>query len=200
MAMSATNSFNAWQIAASEKSGHDAKQQSCIQMAFGALGAVEADSDEALDRVAKAVSEIDIGCLRAGIDVKKLILGIATKAVNARKAPTDSGKKSNDRPSAEAGIAAKKTIARLDDRFYLGEPQSRGFDSRGVGPRIVPDHVDEVIAQSSDQLVTPSPETPTGASVNWNSPFGPMRIDIAKSLPPESGDSRLFTFNVGSQF
>jgi outer membrane protein insertion porin family len=26
---------------------------------------------------------------------------------------------------------------RLTDRFYLGEPQIRGFDIRGVGPRVL---------------------------------------------------------------
>src|SRR3546814_18830593 len=27
---------------------------------------------------------------------------------------------------------------RLTDRFFLGEPQMRGFDIRGVGPRVLP--------------------------------------------------------------
>jgi outer membrane protein assembly factor BamA len=26
---------------------------------------------------------------------------------------------------------------RLTDRFFLGEPQLRGFDIRGVGPRVI---------------------------------------------------------------
>jgi outer membrane protein insertion porin family len=37
--------------------------------------------------------------------------------------------------------------------------------------------------------------------VNWNSPFGPFRIDIAKALiKAEGDDTKLFTFNVGTAF
>jgi outer membrane protein insertion porin family len=40
-----------------------------------------------------------------------------------------------------------------------------------------------------------------GAGVNWNSPFGPFRIDIAKALTKAEGDdTKLFTFNVGTAF
>ncbi|MGF7147164.1 outer membrane protein insertion porin family [Sphingomonas zeicaulis] len=45
------------------------------------------------------------------------------------------------------------------------------------------------------------PRLSVGIGVNWNSPFGPFRIDIAKALLKEPGDdTRLFTFNVGTQF
>lgn len=48
---------------------------------------------------------------------------------------------------------------------------------------------------------TPSPRLSVGFGVNWNSPFGPFRIDIAKALLSEPGDdTKLFTFNVGTQF
>lgn len=48
---------------------------------------------------------------------------------------------------------------------------------------------------------TPSPRVSVGFGVNWNSPFGPFRIDIAKALLKEPGDdTKLFTFNVGTQF
>jgi outer membrane protein insertion porin family len=48
---------------------------------------------------------------------------------------------------------------------------------------------------------SPSPRLSVGFGVNWNSPFGPFRIDIAKALLKEPGDdTRLFTFNVGTQF
>ncbi|WEK01166.1 MAG: outer membrane protein assembly factor BamA [Candidatus Sphingomonas phytovorans] len=48
---------------------------------------------------------------------------------------------------------------------------------------------------------TPSPRLSIGAGVNWNSPFGPLRIDIAKALIKAPGDvSKLVTFNVGAQF
>ena len=45
------------------------------------------------------------------------------------------------------------------------------------------------------------PRLSVGFGVNWNSPFGPFRIDIAKALLKEKGDdTKLFTFNVGTQF
>ena len=48
---------------------------------------------------------------------------------------------------------------------------------------------------------TPSPRVSVGIGVNWNSPFGPFRIDIAKALIDEPGDdTKLFTFNVGTAF
>ncbi len=48
---------------------------------------------------------------------------------------------------------------------------------------------------------TAKPRLSVGLGFNWNSPFGPFRIDIAKALLKEPGDdTKLFTFNVGTQF
>jgi outer membrane protein insertion porin family len=45
------------------------------------------------------------------------------------------------------------------------------------------------------------PRLSIGFGVNWNSPFGPLRIDVAKVLLHEKGDdTKLVTFNVGTQF
>ena len=45
------------------------------------------------------------------------------------------------------------------------------------------------------------PRLSIGIGVNWNSPFGPFRIDMAKALIKHQGDdTKLFTFNVGTQF
>ncbi|WP_404339859.1 outer membrane protein assembly factor BamA [Sphingomonas sp. MMS12-HWE2-04] len=45
------------------------------------------------------------------------------------------------------------------------------------------------------------PRLSIGVGVNWNSPFGPLRIDVAKALLHEKGDdTKLVTFNVGTQF
>ena len=45
------------------------------------------------------------------------------------------------------------------------------------------------------------PRLSVGFGVNWNSPFGPFRIDIARALLKQTGDdTKLFTFNVGTQF
>jgi outer membrane protein insertion porin family len=48
---------------------------------------------------------------------------------------------------------------------------------------------------------SPKPRLSVGVGFNWNSPFGPFRIDIAKALLKQPGDdTKLFTFNVGTQF
>ena len=48
---------------------------------------------------------------------------------------------------------------------------------------------------------TALPRISVGVGFNWNSPFGPFRIDLAKSLLHANGDqTKLFTFNVGTQF
>ena len=212
-----------------------------------------------------------------------------------------------NRGNAASGI----DNVRLSDRFFLGEPQIRGFDIRGVGPRVlrVPTtelaNLDTYIEQNRDrirddaiggrayylarleidlplgngarelglrptifadvgsvfgvrtpqlqsinvysQLITDAngapvldanmnqqfisvqnAVSPTGAAntlipgqsqqevflgnsskprvsigigVNWNSPFGPFRIDLAKAIKTQRGDdTKLFSFNVGTQF
>jgi outer membrane protein insertion porin family len=48
---------------------------------------------------------------------------------------------------------------------------------------------------------TAKPRVSIGIGVNWNSPFGPLRIDLAKTLLKAKGDdTKLFTFNVGTSF
>ena len=45
------------------------------------------------------------------------------------------------------------------------------------------------------------PRLSIGVGVNWQSPFGPLRIDVAKALLKQDGDeTKLFSFNVGTQF
>lgn len=45
------------------------------------------------------------------------------------------------------------------------------------------------------------PRVAVGIGVNWNSPFGPFRIDFSRVLLKEKGDdTKAFTFNVGTQF
>jgi outer membrane protein insertion porin family len=45
------------------------------------------------------------------------------------------------------------------------------------------------------------PRASIGIGVNWNSPFGPFRIDIAYPLLKQEGDeTKIFSFNVGTQF
>ncbi|HWU93495.1 MAG TPA: outer membrane protein assembly factor BamA [Sphingomicrobium sp.] len=48
---------------------------------------------------------------------------------------------------------------------------------------------------------SPRPRLSIGIGVNWVSPFGPLRFDLAKAILKQKGDdTKLFTFNVGTQF
>ncbi|MDQ3078073.1 MAG: outer membrane protein assembly factor BamA [Pseudomonadota bacterium] len=48
---------------------------------------------------------------------------------------------------------------------------------------------------------SPKPRLSVGIGVNWISPFGPLRLDLAKALLKQDGDNtKLFSFNVGTQF
>jgi outer membrane protein insertion porin family len=48
---------------------------------------------------------------------------------------------------------------------------------------------------------TARPRLSVGVGVDWNSPFGPLRIDVAKAILSQPGDDpKLVTFNVGTQF
>ncbi|PNU06611.1 outer membrane protein assembly factor BamA [Novosphingobium guangzhouense] len=186
---------------------------------------------------------------------------------------------------------------RLTDRFYLGQPQFRGFAIRGVGPRVLRKYLDsdgepstsrsnwqddalggnyyymgraeleiplgsgaremglrpsifadvgavwsvkepvltqcdpgcnqiyldadgnqtttvtstpylvDGVAQYQSRFVeefagdTWKPRVAVGIGVNWNSPFGPFRIDFSRVLLKQDGDDpKAFNFNVGTQF
>ena len=48
---------------------------------------------------------------------------------------------------------------------------------------------------------SPKPRVSVGVGVNWISPFGPLRIDVARAILKQEGDdTKLFSFNVGTQF
>ncbi|MCL6251251.1 outer membrane protein assembly factor BamA [Altererythrobacter sp. KTW20L] len=48
---------------------------------------------------------------------------------------------------------------------------------------------------------TPKPRLTVGVGVNWNSPFGPFRIDLAYDVLSQPGDeTKTLSFNVGTSF
>ena len=69
-----------------------------------------------------------------------------------------------------------------------------GEDNEPIGRRLQP-FVEEFLGD------TASPRVTAGVGVNWNSPFGPFRIDVAYDVLSERGDeTKTITFNVGTQF
>ena len=85
--------------------------------------------------------------------------------------------------------------------------QIRGTDTTTVNPT-QPDGSPNIrlIQQNSNTRElflgnSPTPRITAGIGVNWNSPFGPFRIDFAQTIRKVEGDDeRRFTFNVGTQF
>lgn len=79
-----------------------------------------------------------------------------------------------------------------------------GADGRLTSSRYNADGSENTLAQAfREEYVgnTPSPRVSIGIGVNWNSPFGPFRLDFAKVLKKANGDDpKTFTFNVGTQF
>jgi outer membrane protein insertion porin family len=48
---------------------------------------------------------------------------------------------------------------------------------------------------------SPKPRLSIGIGVNWTSPFGPLRLDLARAILKQKGDeTKLFSFNVGTSF
>lgn len=129
---------------------------------------------------------------------------------------------------------------RLNDRFFKGGTDFRGFKSGGIGPRDLnsDDAVGaEVYAFGTSEMTFPNaiPEAlgirtsvfvdygvigrtgnklagtniqdsmglraSTGLSVNWKSPFGPVRLDFSKVIKDEPYDQReSFRFSAGTTF
>lgn len=85
-----------------------------------------------------------------------------------------------------------------------------------ICPAGAPDATGACIGDTPNTIAPPNEQTPflerfvgnsarprisVGIGANWNSPFGPLRIDIARALLTSPGDqTKLITFNVGTGF
>lgn len=90
------------------------------------------------------------------------------------------------------GSAVRTTCA-------AGIPDGAG-GCNGVSPNIA---LGQSVAPFEEVYLgnTPKPRVSVGIGVNWNSPFGPLRIDVAKALVTQPGDDpKLITFNVGASY
>ncbi|MEO6387043.1 MAG: outer membrane protein assembly factor BamA [Croceibacterium sp.] len=74
-------------------------------------------------------------------------------------------------------------------------------------PTCLPDATNAALGNSLPPFVeefygnSARPRLSIGFGVNWNSPFGPFRINIAYPLLKQKGDNtKIFSFNVGTQF
>ena len=92
--------------------------------------------------------------------------------------------------------------------FFAGDPATTADDvlrAIPAGDPVPPGFVAQGTSTAPFQEVflgnTASPRISAGVGVNWNSPFGPLRIDLAYAIKKAPGDrTKLFSFNVGTQF
>lgn len=127
---------------------------------------------------------------------------------------------------------------RIQDRFFLGGNDLRGFENAGVGPRdsktldalggnmywtgttelhfpiglsedlgftgalfVDAGSLWDVDATGADIVDSSTARVSTGIGLLWSSPFGPIRIDIAKALVKEDSDqTQSFHFSFGTKF
>ena len=125
------------------------------------------------------------------------------------------------RPSAfiDVGSVFRVTKPNLENILAICTPNRPGLDVIFIEPGAastscpadIPEEGDE-----DDQIVdylklpgyretflgnSPSPRLSIGIGANWNSPFGPLRLDFSKALLKQKGDeTKIFSFNVGTQF
>ena len=131
--------------------------------------------------------------------------------------PTSAGLKSMGiRPSAfvDAGSLWSITRPLLQDARNICTPTATATGQVGFTTPAADCSVDSNGVAHDPTLFTASPgfqerflgnsskpRLSIGIGANWVSPFGPLRIDIAKALLKQKGDdTKLFSFNVGTQF
>ena len=97
----------------------------------------------------------------------------------------------------------KQLYTQIDEKDASGNATKTSTTTNPNGPFgpntaqgvTIPSFIEEFLGN------TPKPRVSIGIGVNWNSPFGPLRIDFAKALLKEKGDdTKPFSFNVGTQF
>lgn len=132
--------------------------------------------------------------------------------------PVSSGLKSLGlRPSAYVDVGSLWDVTRpqlIDARYICGPTAANTTDLTSFTSPVADCSVDtngvsHVAAnfQSSPGFKevflgnSVKPRLSIGIGVNWVSPFGPLRLDLAKAILKQKGDdTKLFTFNVGTQF
>jgi hypothetical protein len=210
-----TSDFNIWQKKDAVESSRwqkeraaaesaQSRQQACVQIAVSALWNIASNNKERVSAAIDTVMNADPVCKPFGVYVRNLTSLLAGKSAKSLS-PETVRTLVRRLPVVPPTPTSDRVKPRVQgDRFFLGESQIPGFDIRGLGPKVerVPiEKIDSMIESSSGHLVEAGPRLSIGNGVSWNSPFGPMRIDIAKALSPEQGDQpKTFSFDTGTQF
>ena len=97
-------------------------------------------------------------------------------------------------PSDNGDISGKTTTCQVGYSDTFGGTCS-GTTQNTAYTSTTPPYYEQYLGDSA------SPRLSVGVGVDWNSPFGPLRLDLAKVILSQPGDdTKLFTFNVGTQF
>jgi len=120
------------------------------------------------------------------------------------------------RPSAFVDIGSVWGLTRPNLQNFLGNCIKQGTAATPTAPAVPPVVIPITPGQQCDTAGgftrnngfqetfignSPKPRLSVGVGVNWISPFGPLRLDLAKALLSQDGDdTKLFSFNVGTQF
>lgn len=127
---------------------------------------------------------------------------------------------------------------RINDRFFLGGDDLRGFQNAGVGPRDtlttdalggnqyyvgtaelrfplgLPEEIGlsgavftdvgslwNINEKGTNIFDSSAPRVSTGVGVLWNSPFGPIRVDMASAIKKQQPDrTQVLRFGFGQRF
>lgn len=241
--------FNEWQKHNSDTQDHHQKiregiidtqstKDRCIRIADIALRmAMNEKEMSALSIFSKALT-VDPECMSSKFNIMKFTAALVVKYANRFDSKIVA--RSATIVAATTGGQSVLRQSSTTDRFSLGESQLRGFDIRGIGPKVIRRRSDEIIADtlgggatylghSEIELTENStsdatklhpcsfidggvefkrpdcgsdrPRLGAGSGVDWNSPFGPFKIEIANALVKEAGDdTKTVQFNVGTQF
>ena len=113
--------------------------------------------------------------------------GFESAGVGPRDVPTDDALGGN--------VVANGTVA---VRFPLGVPEELGISGSAFSDFGTLTDIDETGAGIVD---TGSIRASVGVGVAWKSPFGPMRLDLAKPLAKEDHDKEeVLRFSFGTRF
>ncbi|QNA86864.1 outer membrane protein assembly factor BamA [Sphingomonas sp. So64.6b] len=141
--------------------------------------------------------------LRPSIYLQTGALFGITKPLDTITFPTENGKLvspylTNDAGQRLYGIT-QADGGTIVTTCAVGIPDASGVCNGGTANTVLHTGVqpfrEEFVGNSA------KPRLSVGAGVNWTSPFGPLRIDVAYALLKDKGDdTKLITFNVGTAF
>ena len=100
-----------------------------------------------------------------------------------------------DAASVVSGLCTASATSTTTSPTNPNPPSCLGSSANSALGNSIPPFIEQYFGDS------PRPRISVGIGINWNSPFGPFRIDFAKVLLKQPGDNtKTFTFNVGTQF